>query len=76
MNHCVYIAKTRLFGLQCEAYFDIVNRLDVTDVCDRQTDKQTDIPIANAALHNVALLIITVQCRGYSGFNCDTDICS
>jgi len=42
----------------CETYFDILNRLGVIHVCDRQTDRRadgrTDIMLAHAALHNDA----------------------
>jgi len=38
-----------------KAYFYILNRLDVTHRCNRQTDRQTGrLLIANAALHYVA----------------------
>jgi len=33
----------------CTVYFDILNRLGVTDECDRQMDARTDILLANAA---------------------------
>ena len=47
-------------GLRYLPYFDILNRIGVIHECDRQTDRQTDILLANARPK-------TVHCTVYIG---------
>ena len=43
--------ETRNIILWCIAYFDILDHSSLTHKCDKRMDRQTDILIANAALH-------------------------